>query len=310
MKKVFTLILALFAMVAVQAQSLLSEDFENGIPTTWLNVDADNDGNSWLSSAGVSGVAGHNGTDGCAYSCSYYNSTVLTPDNWLITPAVTLTGNSDLTFWVAAQDASYAAEHYGVYISTTGTATSNFTLLFEETINANGGAKVQGTWKQKTISLANYTGQTVYIAFRHFNCTDMFYLNIDEVEISAQPTDPTISVNPTSANLGVVLLGNSSAAQTFTLTNYNLTADVTASTTAPFEVSADGNNFASTATIPAAGGNLYVRYTPTAAGTDNGTITLSSTGAPSVTISLTGTALDCDNITIPYAPVFGNTLGC
>ena len=310
MKKIFTLMLALFAMVAVQAQSLLSEDFENGIPATWLNVDADNDGNSWLSSAGVTGVAGHNGTDGCAYSCSYYNSTVLTPDNWLITPAVTLTGNSDLTFWVAAQDASYAAEHYGVYISTTGTATSNFTLLFEETIDANGGAKTQGTWKQKTISLASYTGQTVYIAFRHFNCTDMFYLNIDEVEISAQPTDPTISVNPTSADLGVVLLGNSSAAQTFTLINYNLTADVTASTTAPFEVSADGNNFASTATIPAAGGNLYVRYTPTAAGTDNGTITLSSTGAPSVTISLTGTALDCDNITIPYAPVFGNTLGC
>nr|MCR4826796.1 hypothetical protein [Bacteroidales bacterium] len=56
MKKIFTLMLALFAMVAVQAQSLLSEDFENGIPTTWLNVDADNDGNSWLSSAGVTGV--------------------------------------------------------------------------------------------------------------------------------------------------------------------------------------------------------------------------------------------------------------
>ena len=70
MKKIFTLMLALFAMVAVQAQSLLSEDFENGIPSTWLNVDADNDGNSWLSSAGVTGVAGHNGTDGCAYSCS------------------------------------------------------------------------------------------------------------------------------------------------------------------------------------------------------------------------------------------------
>ena len=180
MKKVFTLMLALFAMVAVQAQSLLSEDFENGIPATWLNIDADNDSYAWMEGT-APGVSGNNGSNGCAYSCSYYDGTVLTPDNWLITPAVTLTGNSDLTFWVAAQDASYAAEHYGVYISTTGTATSNFTLLFEETLNANGGAKVQGTWKQKTISLANYTGQTVYIAFRHFNCTDMFYLNLDDV---------------------------------------------------------------------------------------------------------------------------------
>ena len=143
MKKIFTLALALIAMVAVNAQVLFSEDFENGIPTTWLNIDADNDGNTWMEVT-APGVSGHNGSNGCAYSCSYFNSTALTPDNWLITPAINLTANANLTFWVAAQDASYAAEHYGVYISTTGTATNNFTLLFEETLDANGGARAQG----------------------------------------------------------------------------------------------------------------------------------------------------------------------
>jgi len=304
MKKIFTLMLALFAMVAIQAQSLLSEDFENGIPSTWLNIDADNDGNSWLSSAGISGVTGHNGTDGCAFSCSYYNSTVLTPNNWLITPAVTLTGNATLTFWVAAQDASYAAEHYGVYISTNGgTSTSDFTLLFEETMDANGGARTQGTWKQKTVNLASYTGQTIRIAFRHFNCTDMFYLNLDDVVIFAQPTSPTIIANPTVIDFGNVILGNTATAQS-DIQCYNLTAGVTATTAVPFTVSSDGSTYASTATVAATGGTLYVQYAPSTVGADNGTVTLASAGAPDVTITLTGAGLDCGNNPIPYSYSF------
>ena len=299
MKKIFTLMLALFAMVAVQAQNLLNEDFENGIPSTWVNIDADNDGNSWLSSAGVSGVTGHNGTDGCAYSCSYI-STALTPDNWLITPAVNLTGNASLTFWVAAQDASYAAEHYGVYISTTaGTTPADFTLLYEETLDANGGARVQGTWKQKTVDLSSYTGQTVRIAFRHFNCTDMFYMNIDDVVIFAQPTGPTIVAVPSTIDFGSVALGNT-LGSTVDVTTYNLTAGVTATTAAPFAVSSDGTTYGTTATVPAAGGSLYVQYAPTTVGTDNGSVTLTSTGATDVTISLAGAAIDCGNNPIPY----------
>ena len=301
MKKVFTLMLALFAMVAIQAQSLLSEDFENGIPSTWLNIDADNDGYAWMEGT-APGVSGHNGSNGCAYSCSYYDGTVLTPNNWLITPAINLTANADLTFWVAAQDASYAAEHYGVYISTTGTATSNFTLLFEETIDANGGSRVQGTWKQKTVNLANYTGQTVYIAFRHFNCTDMFYFNLDDVEIFAQPTDPTISVVPSTIDFGSTMLGTSKTSSAV-VTAYNLTTGITATTAAPFEVSADGTNFGTMASLAAAGGTLHVRYTPTAITTDNGTITLTSTGASNVTMTLSGAGMDC-NGTVPYSYSF------
>ena len=309
MKKIFTLMLALFAMVAIQAQNLLSEDFENGIPTTWLNIDADNDSYAWMEGV-APGVSGHNGSNGCAYSCSYYDGTVLTPNNWLITPAVTLTGNATLTFWVAAQDASYAAEHYGVYISTTaGTTPADFTLLYEETLDANGGARVQGTWKQKTVDLSSYTGQTVRIAFRHFNCTDMFYIDLDDVVIFAQPTSPTIVAVPTDIDFGATSIGNSLDA-TVDITTYNLTAGVTATTTAPFAVSADGTSFGTTATVAAAGGSLYVRYAPTAVGTDNGTVTLASTGATSQTITLTGTGIDCSNITIPFTEDFESSIGC
>ena len=292
--------LALFAMVAIQAQNLLIEGFENGIPSTWLTVDADNDGDVW----DEIGMPGHN-SDGCATSRSYdNNSGPLTPDNWLITPAVNLTANASLSFWVCAQDSSYAAEHYGVYISTTGTATSNFTLLFEETLDANGGARAQGAWKEKTVDLSAYTGQTVYIAFRHFNCTDQFYMNLDDVVIFAMPTSPTIIATPTAINFGTGVVGFNKNA-TVDVATYNLTAGVTATTTAPFSVSADGTTFATTATIASTGGTLSLRYTPTAVGTDNGTVVLSSTGANDDTVALTGSAIECTT-TIPYSCNFGN----
>ena len=313
MKKIFTLVLALFAMVAVNAQVLFSENFDNGtMPTGWTTVDADGDTHTWEPSGNpasyfdpsvdLSGT-GHNGSNGFILSGSYSNSlgTALTPDNWLITPAINLTANANLTFWVCAQDANYAAEHYGVYISTTGTATSNFTLLMEETIDENGGSR-QGAWKQKTVNLSNYTGQTVYIAFRHFNCTDEFLLDLDDVEIFAQPTDPTIIAQPTTVNFGSTILGTTKT-QTVNVVTYNLTAGVTATTTAPFAVSADGTTFGTTATVASTGGTLYVQYTPTAVGTDNDSVTLASSGATDVTIAVSGSGMEC-NATVPYSYSF------
>jgi hypothetical protein len=216
---------------------------------------------------------------------------------------VTLTSNATLSFWVAAQDASYAAEHYGVYISTTaGTTPADFTLLFEETLDANGGARTQGTWKEKTVDLSSYTGQTVRIAFRHFNCTDMFYIDLDDVTIFAQPTGPTVVATPTTIDFGSTLIGGSHDASV-DITTYNLTAPVAATTTAPFSVSADGTTFGTTANVAATGGTLYVRYTPTAVGANNGTVTLSTTGATDQTITVTGTGIECTT-TIPYSYSF------
>ena len=127
--------------------------------------------------------------------------------------------------------------------------------------------------------------------------------------ITYTPTEPTITATPSSLNFGAVILGNT-ANSTITVNNYLLTTDVTATTTAPFAVSADGNTFGTTATIAAAGGTLYVQYAPTVVGTDNGTITLSSTGATDATITLSGAGLDCSNITVPFTEGFENTIDC
>ena len=314
MKKFLLLFFALFAMTFfAKAQTpILSEDFENGLPTGWTQIDANNDNYVWEHSSNPvsyhnSGVnlagTGHNGSDGYVLSGSYSNASgqAITPDNWLITPSITLNGAATLSFWVCSQDASYSAEHYGVYISTTdNTNTSAFTLLQEWTI---GQSREQTAWENHTVNLSAYNGETVYIAFRHFNCNDEFILNLDDVTITVLTNDPTIVANPTSLTMPTLL--GLPASATVQIDGYNLTSTITASTNAPFEVSSDGTNFGATASLAQAGGTLYVKYTPTAAGTDNETITLTS-GSATASITLTGTAVDC-NITLPYTETFETT---
>ena len=167
------------------SHSLLQEDFTNGLPSNWSTVDADGDGYGW--SVFATGVTDHSGNLAqCVTSQSYDSDAgALNPDNWLITPALSipLASSAELTFWVAAQDEDYPYEHYGVYISTTGTNPSDFIQLYEETLDANGGTRTMGTWKQKFVDLTSHVGQTIYIAFRHFNCSDQFYMDLDEVNV-------------------------------------------------------------------------------------------------------------------------------
>lgn len=309
MKKLFSLALVLFAMLfSANAQYLLNEGFEDpnmSLPTGWTVIDNDGDGNNWYvlnnSQSSSGGYNVHSG-DGHATSASY-NGAALTPDNWLITPQINLTTNSTLTFWVAGQDSAWASEYFSVYVATSPTVAA-----FTATTAVTSGTAT-GTMTQYTVDLSSYTGQSVYIAFRHHNVTDMFRLNLDDVQISFVPTAPTIVTDVPSINFGTVLLG-SIATQQVTVSAYQLTAGITATVTGPYTISADSTTFGTTASIAQTGGTLYVKYAPTAAGTDSGSVTLSSTGATSVNIALTSACIDCSNITIPFTEGFESTIDC
>ena len=318
MKKIFTLFIAILAMsICANAQILFTENFDSGMPTGWTQIDANNDGMGWEHSSNPvsyfpTGVdltgSGHNGSTAFILSGSFTNvsQTAITPDNWLITPAINLTANSTLKFYVCAQDANYAAEHYGVFISTTNaTSTTAFTMLNEWTV---GSSKVQSAWEEKIVDLSAYTGQTVYIAFRHFNCNDQFLLNLDDVTIMVNPTTPTIMANPTSFSFTNIIAGNTSNAASTAIVAYNLTTNITATTSAPFEVSTDGTAFASTATLDTAGGTLYVRYAPTTAGNHTDSVVLSATGAPNLALAVTGSSVDCSNYPFPINEDFSADL--
>ena len=162
------------------------QDFESAdVYDCWTFIDADGDGYGWNTNylrgeAGDDGsYMGHNGSMGLVGSASWVQQTPLFPDNWMITPAIDVPAGSNLylSWFAKGQDASYAEEHYSVYIGTTGNSVNDFgSAVFSETTTSE--------WMGHNVSLADYAGQTIYVAFRHHDVSDMFYLDIDDIKIS------------------------------------------------------------------------------------------------------------------------------
>jgi hypothetical protein len=158
-----------------------AESFEDGTLAGWTAVDADGDGFGWENGMVQGNFSNHTG-DGCLVSASYDNDThtALTPDNWLISPQITLGG--DISFYAKGQDASYCEEHFAVFVSTSGTDPENFVQVSEEFVATE-------EYVLYSVDLSDYSGQG-YVAIRHFNVTDMFYLNIDDIAISQPGENP------------------------------------------------------------------------------------------------------------------------
>ena len=164
------------------------EGFEGGsLPTGWMAIDNDGDGFNWINTIEQGfGFDAHTGS-GAMTSASYDNTVgPLTPDNWLITPPINVTSNSELTYWHDAQDPLYAAEQYYVRVSTTGTALSDFTETIWSGITTPD-------WSEVTVSLASFAGQTIYIAWNHTDVTDMFWMKIDDVTVTNTQTKAAAS---------------------------------------------------------------------------------------------------------------------
>ena len=157
----------------------------------WTIRDDDGDGYNWeWMDASGSNYNVYEGTH-CMASASYQNSafgggTALTPNNWLISPA--FTAGSTVTFWYAGQDPNYAAETFGVYVIANGTTSDEL-----------GHFTASNTYQQGSVDISDFAGQTVQVAFRHYDITDMFRLNLDLVEADAGGSIPNTPVPPTDA---------------------------------------------------------------------------------------------------------------
>jgi hypothetical protein len=150
------------------------EDFEEGRILDWTLMDADGDGHNWQ--LPVTGGLGYY-SDGMLVSYSYDNASAspLTPDNFMVSPRVTIPEfGGRLEFYACPMDGAYPAENFAVAISTTvNDDPSAFTTLQEWTMVYSG-------WDKYMVNLSAYAGQEVYIAIRHYNCTDQFALCIDD----------------------------------------------------------------------------------------------------------------------------------
>ncbi len=158
------------------------EDFDEGHLLDWTLIDADGDAHNWqLPSEGSMGFGNSNGMM-VSYSYDNASSSPLTPNNFMVSPRVTLPENAVMLFYASAMDEAYPAEHFGVAISTTvNDDPLAFTLLQEWTLSAKGDENRQGGWHRYSVDLSAYAGQEVYLAIRHFNSTDKFAICVDEI---------------------------------------------------------------------------------------------------------------------------------
>ncbi len=183
------------ATPAGYAQSvMLGEDFEGDTfpPSGWSLLDNDGDGNCWISYGGskVDQVSGskklaisfkRNPADYTAYAAQ---------DNWLITPAITISNNAHvLEFRYAAQDIN-STEPMEILISETGTAADDFKTFYTEKVDNGYMDDIEiYTFKR---ALTDYAGKTIHIAFRH-KTSDSYGLSVDNIYVNNQlgPSKPT-----------------------------------------------------------------------------------------------------------------------
>ncbi|GAA4199658.1 hypothetical protein GCM10022289_10360 [Pedobacter jeongneungensis] len=112
----------------------------------------------------------------------------------------------------------------------------------------------------------------------------------------ASTSGPNLVVTPKTLAFGNQAINTTSAPKTYVLSAGNLTNATTLTTTAPYSISKDNITFSSTLTYSVAdlatNQTVYVKFSPTVAGNSTGAILHESTGATSVSLSLTGLAVD------------------
>ena len=178
---------------AAGTQALFSDDFENGLGNWTVYTDGtapQTEGWYAFNAANSSIAVGAHG-GGYVASAWSWSTSAYDANNWLITPQVTFGDN--LSFWVAT--AGSWPDSYEVLLSTGGNAEEDFTV----TLQAMATAPTNNQWNQVNISLADYKGQTGYIAIHHVS-NDCNYLFIDDfsIETTLEAGEWTVLENVTS----------------------------------------------------------------------------------------------------------------
>lgn len=196
-KNIALLISSAFISCASFSQVVVySEDFQNGLPATYVLTD--NDGftphadviefaDAWIILADPA-----DNTDSIVGSTSYFTTAGLA-DRWLITPPITLGAYGNILYWEAkSHDASFP-DSYQVLISTTGTEIADFT----DTVSSIG--QELATWYQREVNLSDYAfdNQTIHIAFVN-RTYDRFKLYVDDIRVEKE--DP-LNVNSITKNV-------------------------------------------------------------------------------------------------------------
>ncbi|MFT5779719.1 MAG: hypothetical protein ACI837_002678, partial [Crocinitomicaceae bacterium] len=188
MKK-FLLFGLIFLITGATSAQIYSANNAAGF-APWTTTDLDSDGFNWQA-ADISAVTSPMAVFGeciASFSYDFAASSPLTPDNLLASPAINCSAFSNINLsWAVGSNADtgtgWHQEHYAVYVVTDLTAVQSGTFptpVFETTLTAGW------TVINESINIdAQAAAQpNVYVVMRHFNCTDEYYLLLDDILIT------------------------------------------------------------------------------------------------------------------------------
>ena len=104
-------------------------------------------------------------------------------NDWLVTPQIWIRGEHAVLNWRAKSicNSSKNTSGYKVYVSTTGNRPEDFTAAPIFTVEAESASQ----WVNHEVSLADYAGKKVYIAFQNDNM-DKEILGLDDLKVSGE----------------------------------------------------------------------------------------------------------------------------
>lgn len=220
MKRIKLFMILLLGLMAnvLNAQTLINETFDSGIPADWTVVDNNSDSKTWV------GYSGSGFTDNYSASIQSY----ATHDDYLITKQVVVSEGSRLTFAVKSYSSSYL-EDMEVLVSTSTNATADFTIQLADYPN------IPLAWSEYELVLTDNAsinaGDNIYIAFRCYSNND-YYIYLDDVKVFTPVANDllanNIGISPSPAFDGeevtftAYVVNNGSDAQTDVVVDFTI----------------------------------------------------------------------------------------
>ena len=215
-KKSTLLWLALGACAGAGANDkvYLQADFNSGIPSDFILLDYDD--NPVLATnynrATTSGSWAANIIDTKTNRAAFsFSSTMydFPAENWMITPVVSVGSPEALMRWRARSLHADFPENYKVMVSPTGSADP---ADFTELLAVEGEGYM---WQRRAVSLADYVGSDIRLAFVATSPRDRFILAVDDIFVG-EPSDSLFFATDTSRRFAGVAQGTAPVSGTVT----------------------------------------------------------------------------------------------
>ena len=182
--------------------------------------------------------------------------------------------------------------------------TVNFSAITAANNNANFGVRVVAAHFQNTGEFRRVTTPETAATAGTWRFDNVIFSGSSDVP------NPTLETSLSSISTLSQILPDNGTPASFSISAFDLTQSINLTVTAPFEVSNEADGIYQTSwTLPLTQGGftgtLFVRLNANIAGTNTGTITLSSAGVSNAVIDLFGVAFQ-PNLTIPAAHSLAN----